>query len=236
MKNICLALLLFLNFTIFAQEETATLIFHDDFNREEPDNSKEDLGKAWITNSKHRAHGVKQADLKHNALHITMAKNANHGVSVRQNAPFKNGIVEAKFMITDKKGISFNFNDPAIKNISWAGHVCQVKITPNSIKINDQKEGLFKLSTHKKKKAGATLEALETLTKGTVKTIHKETALNTWHTIKMKFQNDTLTVWIDSKNIGSHTSPGFGNNPKQNLAIAVTSYVVIDDVKIYRLN
>ncbi|WP_123803311.1 hypothetical protein [Flavivirga aquatica] len=203
------------------------LVFSDDFNREETDDTREELGKDWVTNSLKRAKGIKQADLKDNQLHLFKIKEANHAVSARHNAPFKNGFVEVKFMITDKKGINFNFNDPSIKDLAWAGHVCQVKITPN-----DQKEGVFKMSTHIKRKAGASKEEVNKLIKGTINKVKNETLFNTWYAIKIQFTEHILTLYIHGKEIGLHTSSGFANI-KQNIAFVVDSYAIIDDLVVY---
>ena len=50
-----------------------TLLFSDDFERAEADDTKEEVGKGWGTNSKSRAQGQKQVDLKDGAMHITRA-------------------------------------------------------------------------------------------------------------------------------------------------------------------
>lgn len=52
----------------------AELVFQDDFNRSEKDNNKEQLDRGWKTNSKNRAQGVKQADLKDGALYTNLGK------------------------------------------------------------------------------------------------------------------------------------------------------------------
>ncbi|WP_139958541.1 family 16 glycoside hydrolase [Flavicella sediminum] len=227
-----------LSISLYSQSKTTEnskgkLIFSDDFNRLEKDDSKEELGKNWTTNSKNRAQGLKQADLKNGTLHIKMTKTANHAVSVKHDAPFKNGTVQVKFQITDKKGIAFNFNDPAIKNTVWAGHVCQVKITPSSIKITDQKEGIFKLSIHSKKKAGASAREIQELTKGKSKSIKHNCQPNTWYNLTLNFEEETLSVWINDMKVGTHSSLGFAHNPKQNIAFSVASHAIVDDLKIY---
>ncbi|MBT5168601.1 MAG: hypothetical protein HOL92_09020, partial [Opitutales bacterium] len=113
----------------------AKLVLEDNFNRSEKDDSKEQLGREWVTNSEKRAHGVKQADLKDDTLVIVMAAGANHSVSVRHDAPFDDGIVQVRFKLHDAKGIKFNFNDPKANKVSWAGHIARVVVTPKSVSI-----------------------------------------------------------------------------------------------------
>jgi hypothetical protein len=131
------------------------LIFQDDFNRAEKDDSKEQLGDGWVTNSKTRAAGTKQADLKDGTLVITMAKHADHGVSVRHDAPFDDGVVRVRFRMHDPKGIGFNFNDPKCKS-SHAGHICHVGVKPKAVDFRDGKTGVFEKSIRGKRLAGAT--------------------------------------------------------------------------------
>jgi hypothetical protein len=231
MRHVIILLISLLSTVNILAQNKSSLIFSDDFNRSEKNDLLEELGKNWVTNSKNRAQGIKQADLKNNQLHIKMAKTANHGVSIRHDAPFKNGIVEVKFKITDKKGIAFNFNDPAIKKTVWAGHVCQIKVTPSLIKIVDQKEGVFKLTIHSKRKAGVDKKELQKLLKGKSKNFQRNTAINKWHQIKIKFEDDLITVWIDNEEIGKHKSIGYANL-KQNIAFAVSGEAAVDDLKI----
>ena len=58
-------LMVFGHRVVQAQER---LIFEDDFEREEADNSKEEIGKGWSSNSKKRAKGNKQVDLNNSSM------------------------------------------------------------------------------------------------------------------------------------------------------------------------
>ena len=105
------------------------LILEDDFDRDEEDDSKEQPGNDWSTNSRWRAAGAKQADLQDGVLVITMAQHADHAVVVKHDAPFDDGVVQVRFRMQDGKGIGFNFNDPKCK-VSHAGHICHVGVKP----------------------------------------------------------------------------------------------------------
>ena len=50
--------------------DKAKLIFSDDFERNESVESKEEVGNGWATNSKKRAAGNKQVDLRDGAMYI----------------------------------------------------------------------------------------------------------------------------------------------------------------------
>ena len=83
---LCTTVILCATFTpsVIAQTAAATsvekLLIQDDFEREESDPEKEEVGNGWGTNSRSRAKGVKQVDLVDGAMHITRADVADHGV------------------------------------------------------------------------------------------------------------------------------------------------------------
>lgn len=210
------------------------LIFQDDFNRKESDDAKEELGKNWVTNSKKRAKGVKQADLTGESVMITMAKVANHGVSMRHDAPFDDGVVQVRFRMFDPKGIGFNFNDPKCK-VSHAGHICHFGVKPEDVTFRDGKTGMFDLKIRAKKQAGATKAETAKLLKGTL--THKEVNLELakWHVMTLLIQGDVMTTWLNGTLIGSMKSPGINHAVKQNLAFAVSGRAEVDDVKIWKL-
>ena len=118
------------------------IVFEDDFERSERDDSKEQLDRGWVTNSEKRVAGIKQADLQDGYLRFTMAPHANHGVSAGHDAPLDDGVVQVKFRIRDSKGIEFNFNDPNCK-VSHAGHICHVGVKPKQEDLRDGKTGIF---------------------------------------------------------------------------------------------
>ncbi|MCM8530595.1 MAG: hypothetical protein NE330_05480 [Lentisphaeraceae bacterium] len=238
MKTICLILISFIlnSYSQTPSELTskAKLIFEDNFNRKEANTSKEELGKSWKTNSQKRAKGVKQADLRDDVLYIKMAKEADHGVSVLHTNPFNNGVVKIKFKLLDSKGIAFNFNDPKAKKVTWAGHVCAVKVTPKAVKIEDQIDGRFRLDIYKLNKEGKKKEAAK-LRKG--KDISKKNSLDIgkWYEMTMIFQDTVLSAYIDDKKITELDSKGLAHL-KDNIAFAVSGEVEVDDLRVYSLD
>ena len=72
-------------------DDRGTLIFEDDFERNESQEATDEIGNGWGTNSKSRAGGNKQVDLKDGAMHITMHTTADHAVSVTHEAEFQDG-------------------------------------------------------------------------------------------------------------------------------------------------
>ena len=70
------------------------LIFEDNFDRNESQEAKEELSNGWGSNSKSRAKGNKQVDLKDGAMYITTHAEADHAGSVTHEAVFTDGAVE----------------------------------------------------------------------------------------------------------------------------------------------
>jgi hypothetical protein len=79
------------------------LIFEDDFERSESQEQIDEPGNDWGTNSKKRAQGNKQVDLKDGAMYIYLHEKADHGVSVTHAAEFTDGAVSLRFMLEDEK-------------------------------------------------------------------------------------------------------------------------------------
>lgn len=237
--KLILILFIFLSLPAFAQSPgelipKAKLIFEDDFNRTESDDSKEELGNNWKTNSAKRAQGIKQADLNDGVLHIKMAKEADHGVSVLHTNPFDDGIVTVKFKMLTSKGMKFNYNDPKAKKVTWAGHICAVGVTPNSVQIVDQIEGYFRLDIHNMRKAGKKKEAAA-LCKDKAITRKAKLEIGKWYEMTMVFKDSTLTAYIDGQEIAKLDSKGL-DHLKDNIAFAVNGEVEVDNLKVYSLD
>ena len=211
-----------------------TLVFEDDFNRTEDDDAREQLGRNWVTNSKRRAQGVKQADLKDDALTITMAKVADHGVSIKHDAPFDDGVVRVRFRMHDKKGISFNFNDPKCK-VSHAGHICAFGVKPHTVMFRDGKTGIFDKKIREKRLAGAAKKEIQKLTRGKFRYAKVKLETGKWYEATILIQGDTMTGWIDGKKIGQLSSAGIDHAVKQNMAFAVSGTADVDDLQIWSL-
>ena len=213
-----------------------TLILEDRFDRSEADDSKEQIGKQWSTNSVKRAKGVKQADLKNNALEITMADVADHAVSVKHDIPFVDGLLHIKFKLHDKKGVKFNFNDPKCRDVAWAGHVAGIKVTPEAVQLEDHRDGVFSLKLRKMKEDKAPKKEQRKFLEGRIKKLTHATALNEWHDAMIHIKGDTLTFYLNAKKVGSLTSSGIGHEPKQNIAFSVPGKVTIDTISVWKYN
>lgn len=216
------------------------LVFHDDFNRSETDDSKEQLGKQWVTNSAKRAQGAKQADLKDGTLVIAMAKTANHSTSIRHDIAIDDGVIKFKLQIFDKQGLKFNFNDPSATNVTWAGHIARVVFKPGSIQIQDDMTGVFDLKVREKRQNNDLSKAekaeLAAFLKSKQSTFKAPVQTGQWHEATIVFLGPKVEVYLDGKSIGSFSSPGLDHKVKQNFALGVSGKVTVDDINVWSLD
>jgi len=210
-----------------------TLIFSDDFNRNESQEAKEEIGNGWNTNSKSRAGGNKQVDLRDGAMHIYRHEVADHAVSVTHPAEFKNGSIELRFKLEDEKdSLGLDLADQQLKTVH-AGHLFIVRIGTRYIDIIDHKTGGMNLEYHEAKKARQlTPDQKKVLAQKTKRLQHAQ-KVGAWHGLKIDMAGDTITVFIDGENVGAFSSEGFAHPTKRMLRLSVPKNAVVDDLKIF---
>ncbi|MGJ8695381.1 MAG: family 16 glycoside hydrolase [Verrucomicrobiaceae bacterium] len=220
-------------FAVVAEEK---LIFEDDFERSESDDSKEEIGKGWVSNSAKRAKGNKQVDLKDGALHITFHPEADHAVSVVQKVAFQDGKVTLRFQLpAEGDSLGLNFADMAFKEVH-AGHLCMTKISTKEVQIQDMKTGVMANAMRKARQDGTITPEQQKVLKTKVKKFKNKLEAGKWYALEVRIEGETMAVAIDGKEVASFTSEGIGHTTKSALRVAVPKKVVIDDLKIYSLS
>ena len=235
MKSLAfLALIPALTTSIFAAD-LGTLIFQDDFNRTQTQTTDDSPGNGWGTNSKSRAKGDKQVDLKDGAMRIFISPRADHAVSVTHAAEFKDGAVTLRFMLEDAKdSLGLDFADAQCKEVH-AGHLCAAKVDAKAVTIIDHKTGGMRNDIHDARTAKKELtEEQKRAVAGKSKSVPHATAIGKWHDLQVKMEGDELSVAVDGKDVGSFHSPGIAHPTKRMLRFSVPHNAVVDDVKIYR--
>lgn len=209
------------------------LLFEDHFERSETDDSKEQLGNGWQTNSKARAKGNKQVDLLDGAMHIYRHAVADHGVSVVQDMKFKDATIAMRFKIDKGDELGINIADMKEKSVH-AGHLCVAKIRVNQVTIMDMKTGRMNLEMRTRAKAKELNDADKKLL-ATKQTTSKVTiAPDEWHDLKVVIAGNTMTVSIDGVESASFTSPGIGHKTKSRMRLAVAKDAWVDDITVHR--
>jgi len=133
--------------------EPGELIFEDNFERSESQELKDEPGKGWGTNSRSRAKGNKQVDLRDGAMYIFLHEQADHAVSVTQPAVFTDGAVGLRFKLEDEKdSLGLNFADLEFKEVH-AGHLFAAKVDTKRVQCQDLKTGNMRLDIRQAREA-----------------------------------------------------------------------------------
>ncbi len=215
-------------------DDRGVLIFADDFERNESQEAKEELSNGWGSNSKSRAKGNKQVDLKDGAMHITTHPEADHAASVTHAAEFRDGTIEMRFMLKDPQDVlGLDFADLTLKDVH-AGHLFKVDFATKYVAINDMKTGNMNLKFYDAKKAGTLTAEQKSLIATTARRFPAQIEVGKWHTLLVTIAGDTVTASVDGKEAGKFTSPGFAHPTKRMLRLAVPRSAVVDDVKIWK--
>ena len=186
-----------------AQTTTAqgTLLLEDNFDRDESDPTKEEIGNGWGTNSRTRAKGEKQVDLDGGAMHITKAAVADHGVSVFHEVAFKDATIQLRFKLGTKDDLGINIADMKEKSVH-AGHICVARIRPKSVEISDLKTGPMKLEHRTARQANKVTPELKKLLSDKKKMSKLNLTTDEWHDLSVQIKGDTMTVKIDGQQVG----------------------------------
>lgn len=219
-----------------AKDDRGTLIFADDFERNESQENTDEPGNGWGTNSKSRAAGNKQVDLRDGAMYIYLHEVADHGVSVTHPAEFRDGSVEIRFMLENEgDSLGLNFADLKFKEVH-AGHLFKVKVGTKSMELTDLKTGSMDLKTREQRKAKTLSAEQQKMLKTKTRKFPNVLKTGTWYSLVADIQGDTLSVSIDGNDIGSFSSPGIAHPTKRMLRLAIAKNVVVDDLKIFSKN
>ncbi len=223
------------SFTAFVSaEELGQLVFEDSFERSESQEQKDEPGNGWGTNSKSRAKGNKQVDLRDGAMYIYLSPEADHAVSVTHAAEFTDGAVSLRFMLEGEKDVlGLDFADLSFKEVH-AGHLFKVGVSTTKMDIDDMKSGSMNMAFYEAKKAKTLTKEQLALIASKKKVFPVKTAAGKWHDLVVRIQGDTVSVSIDGKDVGAFASEGFAHPTKKMLRLSVPHDAVVDDVKIWK--
>lgn len=233
-KNVSIlgATLLWLSAGVILAEPT--LIFSDDFNREEVSSEREEVGNGWKTNTERRAPGKRQAVLKDGSLLLATDPAAKHVVVAFHETSFSDGILELRFLRPADGTLGVAFSDPESKNVH-AGHLLVLRLLPDSLTLTDLKTGSADLNILAKLKEGKRDGELDALLKAKTRSFPLLLTADQWHVLRLQVVGQTITAFVDDAEVGSMKSPGVGHPHKRVLEISNNKPVLVDDVKIWSL-
>ncbi len=220
---------------VLAADVPGQLIFQDDFSRSDNGSAADAPGNGWSTNSKARAKGHKQVDIRDGAMYITINAEADHAVTVQHAAEFTNGSVTLRFMLADPRdSLGLDFADPACKEVH-AGHLLAARVAAKQVLLQDLKTGAMRNDIHEARQAKQKLTAdQEQALKGKQKAVPLPISVGQWHDLLVSIVGDTLSVSVDGKFVGELKSPGIAHPTKKLLRLAVPRNAVVDDLRIWR--
>lgn len=211
-----------------------TLLFSDDFAREEKTPGKEDIGNGWTSNSGWRAKGNQQVDLIDGVMHVTKHAEADHGVAIFHDVAFQDGSVELRFKLGEGDDLGVDFVDRELKTVH-AGHLCIARVTNKNLQITDSKTGGMNNEIRDRRQKGDKSPELAALLKTKTKAFKLNLKPNDWHTLHITVSGDTMSVKIDGQAAGSFSSEGIAHPTKRMITLAVNKSAQVDDVKVWRV-
>ena len=208
-------------------EEPGELIFEDDFERVESQEEKDEPGKGWGTNSRSRAKGNKQVDLREGAMYIFIHEEADHGVSVTQPMEFAAGTVAMRFMLEHEKDVlGLNFADLKCKEVH-AGHLFAAKIGTKEVTLQDLKTGNMDLEIRSARQAKTLTEEQKEMLETKGKKFRNALETGKWYDLIVRVRGDVLSLEIDGDEIGNFQSEGIAHPTKRLLRLAVNRDAVV---------
>jgi hypothetical protein len=219
----------------FSAENRGTLVFEDHFDRSESQETTEEIGNGWTTNSKTRAGGHKQVDLKNGAMHITMHATADHAVGVAHAAEFRDGSVEMRFMLENQKDVlGLDIADPECKEVH-SGHLIKIDVSTGQVVVNDTKTGQMNLKFEEARKAKSLTPAQSAFIASKRQAFPNTVAIGQWHDLLVTIRAETVSVSIDGKPVAAFSSEGVAHPTKRVVRLVVPREVWVDDLKVFAL-
>lgn len=214
---------------------SAKLVFEDDFERNEANESKEAIGNGWTSNSARRAKGNKQADLVDGYLKVSTHPVADHAAVIFHDAGFKDGAVTMKFKLGVKDSLNLDFVDREDKS-TWAGHLFNTVISTSKVNFRDGKYGVFDMSIRERKLAKKLTKEDQVKLKASSKNVAHQITADQWHELFVLVKGDVMSVYINQNKVGEFKTAAVAHPIKRWISITAPKTICIDDLKIYQLD
>ena len=212
-------------------EGRGVLLMEDNFNREDPDDA-EALGEPWSTNSDSRAMGDKQNDLVDGTLVMTISPRADHAISTNfmPKETYGDCVLFVRMKLEEGGQLKLAYNDKADKSV-WAGHINGVTMNEKSIVLADERSARFKMEYRENKNSKEYKDAVAAAEKMFLSKIEADE----WYEVVTLHRGDTLTLYLNGKEVATHSSPGFDHPTKNHFAFAVPDKATVDDFYLWKL-
>jgi hypothetical protein len=223
--------------------EHGTLLFADDFEREEDGNLAAALGKGWTSATADRVPQIKQADLDQGVLKVMSAVEAGHQAHIHHEAGFTDGGAIVRFRLpgaATSETLTVGFVDRQCPGVH-AGHLCYalVSSSPPRIQLADYKTGVMDLEIRKRREPF--LKARQPLPADLAALLATKTqdfswrADHEWHELVLVTEGDEMRATLDGRPLGGHRSAGFAHPTKRWFSLLMNPSAWIDEVRVYRV-
>ena len=204
-----------------------TLVFSDDFE------DRSEIGPHYIT----ALAGSDAWTIRDGAL-IGKQTNPDHGAVIRKELSFADIDIEVDFRFSGGSRFNFVIDDKNEKMVH-AGHICRVSISPNSLKISDDKTGGMNLEVRALRQtenlSEAKQQSMNALLKRTSKSATISLTQDQWYRLRVRIQNELMEAYIDQKLVASLRSPGFGHPTKTKFGMTVNEATIdFDNLAVYK--
>lgn len=218
-------------------EKQGTLVFSDDFEREDGSTEKDAIGKGWTSNSPWRADDQKQVFITDGVLHVITVEDAGHAAVLFQelSPAFQDGAIRLKFRAEAGESFSIEFNDPKCKAVH-SGHIAGIKFDEKGIMLSDAKTGGMDNDLREKRKANSKDKELNKLIASKSKRFPFSSKADHWHDLIMVTVGDVMRVSVDGKVIGEFQSEGFAHSTKHKINWTSLNSPDFDEIEIWSLD
>ena len=229
-----LFLIFLFTLSTFADKKYGELIFEDKFERNESQETKDEPGNGWTTNSDSRAKGHKQTDLRDGHIYVFRHKEADHAATLNREIELRDGTFGIKLKFANAKdNIHLNLADPKEKSVH-AGHLFHISINPNRVMLTDLKTGQMDLKIRPAYQKKTLSDEQKKMLKAKSKFFRNKLELDKWHQIYATVKGDEISVEVNGKSVASFKSPGFSHPVKRKLRLHIAKGMSIDDVQVWK--
>jgi len=163
--------------------------------------------------------------------------NPDHGAIIRVLREFQNLEVEFDFRFSGGTRWNFVVDDHNYQPVH-AGHICRLSLSPNSIKVADDKTGAMDLKIRHQRQdknlPAARRDALDAYLETKQANAKLDLKKGQWYKLRVVIQDDTMSAYLDGKLVTSLRSPGFAHPTKTKFGFTVNgSTTEFDNLKIF---
>lgn len=240
MKALPLVSLIFATTTILAAEPPTIpakaiavkkdLLFSDQFDRTE-------LGKAWGVVVP--TYSIENGVLKGVQTRVDVPASGDkpavkgHQAVIGTDLPTKDSIIELRFRFRGAQSLTIEFDDRAYTG-SHYGHLCMIRISPQTVVFVDQRDGGDKLEIRELAKDPTKKEERAKRLKGHSAIFPLQLAEDQWHDLVLETVGDMMRASIDGKPVGFLKSSGIAHPTKSKVEFGCMGQDgYFDDIKIW---